>query len=150
MVAIGPNKRSKRLEIENITANTGENDQDGGIPDDRGLANLIASGVASDAGLSPLKGFKLNLSANPGFRKVFFSAKCDCGTAALLSVEIAGDKTTSQIKAALPSLTDNLQQQAKKFYRMSCEMHERMRLGPMAGLQASKRELKGETWRDGS
>ena len=106
--------------------------------------------MASDIGLSPLKGFKLNLSANPGFRKVFFSAKCDCGTAALLSVEIAGDKTAGQIKAALPLLTDSLQQQAKKFYRMSCEMHEKMRLGPMAGLQASKRELKGEGWRNGS
>ena len=138
------------MEIENLTANTGENDQDDGIPDDRGLANLIASRVASDAGLTPLKGFKLNLSANPGFRKVFFSAKCDCGTAALLSVEIAGDKTTSQIEAALPSLTDNLQQQAKKFYQMSCDMHEKMRLGPMAGRQASKRELEGEGWRNGS
>ena len=138
------------MKIENLTANTEDNDKDGGIPDDRGLADLIVSGVASDIGLSLLKGFKLNLSANPGFRKVFFSAKCDCGTAALLSVEIAGDKTASQIKAALPSLTDSLQQQAKKFYQMSCEMHEKMRLGPMAGLQASKRELKGEGWRNGS
>ena len=122
-----PDNRLKRLEIENLTAKTGDNDQEGGIPDDRGLADLIASGVASDIGLSPLKGFKLNLSANPGFRKVFFSAKCDCVTAALLSIEIAGDKTTSQIKAALPSLADSLQQQAKKFYQMSCEMHEKMR-----------------------
>ncbi|MCH8060927.1 MAG: hypothetical protein IH861_00310 [Chloroflexi bacterium] len=147
---MGPDKRSKRLKIENLTSNTGDDDHDGGIPDDQGLANLIASGVASDIGLSPLKGFKLNLSANPGFRKVFFSAKCDCGTAAVLSIEIAGDKTTSQIKAALPSLTDSLQQQAKKFYQMSCEMHEKMRLGPMAGPRASKQELKGERWRDES
>ena len=54
-----------------------------------------------------------------------------------MSIEIAEDKTTSQIRAALPSLTDSLQQKAKMFYQMSCEMHEKMRLGPMAGRQAS-------------
>ena len=115
----------------------GENDNDTSIPDDRGLVNLIVSGVASDIGLTPLHGFKLNLSANPGFRKVFFSAKCDCGTAAVLSIEVAENKTTSQIVAALPLLTESLQQQAKRFYEMSCEMHERMRLGPAAKKQAS-------------
>ncbi len=125
------------MEIDNLTANTGENDYDEGVPDDLGLANLIVSGVAPDLGLTPLNGFKLNFSANPGFRKVFFSAKCECGTAALLSIEVAGDKTTSQIKAALPSLTISLQQKAKMFYGMSCEMHEQMRLGPMAGQQTS-------------
>ncbi len=125
------------MEIDNLTTNTGENDYDGGIPDDRGLANLIVSGVASELGLTPLNGFKLNLSASPGFRKVFFSAKCECGTAALLSIEVAGDKKNSQIQSALPSLTDSLQQKAKMFYQMSCEMHEKMRLGPMAGRQAS-------------
>ena len=100
--------------------------------------NLIVSGVSSDVGLTPLNGFKLNLSANPGFRKVFFSAKCECGTAALLSIEVAEDKTTSQIEAALPALTDSLQQQAKRFNQMSCEMHEKMRLGPLAPRQASQ------------
>ena len=127
---VGPGKRS---EIDNIIANTGEADFGESIPDDRGLANLIVSEVASDLGLTPMNGFKLNLSANPGFRKVFFSAKCECGTAALLSIEVAEDKTTSQIKAALPSLTDRLQRQTKMFFGMSCEMHEKMRLGPVAG-----------------
>jgi hypothetical protein len=125
------------LKIDDQAANTGENDRGGSIPDDLGLVNIIISGVPSDIGLTPLRGFKLNLSANPGFRKVFFSAKCDCGTAAVLSVEVAGDKTVDQIMVALPSLTGSLRQQAKRFYQMSCEMHEKMRLGPMAGRQAS-------------
>ena len=123
--------------IDNLNADTNQDDSDEGIPDDLELLNLIVSGVSSDLGLNPLNGFNLNLSANPGFRKVFFSAKCECGTAALLSIEVAGDKTTSQIEAALPALTDSLQQQAKRFYQMSCEMHEKMRLGPLAGRQAS-------------
>ena len=135
---MGQINRSKGLEIDSQTASLGDDHHDDGIPDDRGLANLVASALASDLGLSPLSGFRLNLSANSGFRKVFFSAKCDCGTAALLSVEIAEDKTTGQIKEALPSLTDSLRQKAKMFYQMSCEMHRNMRLGPMAGLQASE------------
>ena len=125
------------MEIDNLADNIEKNDHDDEILDDRGLADLIVSGVASELGLTPLSGFKLNLSANPGFRKVFFSAKCECGTAALLSIEVAGDKTTSQIKAALPSLTDSLQQKAKMFYGMSCEMHESMRLGPISGQRTS-------------
>ena len=92
--------------------------------------------MPKDIGLTPLKGFKLDLSANPGFRKVFLSAKCGCGTAALLSVEVAQDKTFGEIEVALPSLVGNLQTQASSFYSMSCEMHKRMRLGPAAASRA--------------
>ena len=71
------------------------------IPGDRELQALIAGAVAPGAGLAPLPGFKLDLSANRNFRKVFFKAGCDCGTAALLSVEVGGDKTLDEIEAAL-------------------------------------------------
>jgi len=88
--------------------------------------------MGADAGLTPLRGFKLDLSANPDFRKVFFSASCDCGTAALLSVEVAGDKTLEDVREALPSLTEGLHGKARSFYDMSCAAHQKIRMGSVA------------------
>ena len=78
-----------------------------------------------------MAGFKLDLSANPGFRKSFFSVRCDCGTAAVLSIEVSGQKTIAEIEAALPSLVDRLKSQAGSFRAMPCDAHLRMRLGGM-------------------
>ena len=77
-----------------------------------------------------MRGFKMDLSANRGFRKVFFSARCECGTAALMSVEIAFERTAEEVKDALPSLVGRLEGQAKSFRDMSCDIHRRMRMGP--------------------
>ena len=99
------------------------------------LQTLIAEAFPDDLNLSPMSGFKMDLSANAEFRKLFFSAKCDCGTSALLSVEISNDKTVEDIKDALRSIIDGLGRQAKQFRSMSCDMHTKMRLGPMAGRQ---------------
>ena len=101
--------------------------------DDRRLRTLIAQALPEDIGLTPLKGLKIDISANPGFRKVFFSARCDCGTAGLLSVEVAREKTIDEVEQALPSLVARLEGQARSFYGMDCELHRRMRLGPAAG-----------------
>ena len=97
---------------------------------DHELRRLIAGAIPEDIGLNPIKGFGIDLSANRGFRKVFFSAKCQCGTAAVLSVEVAEDKTMDQVEEVLPALVERLTGQAQTFYSMSCESHERMRLGP--------------------
>ena len=99
-------------------------------PSDRQLRAMVVEALPADTRLIPLKGFGMNLSANPDFRKVFFSAKCDCGTAALLSVEIAQEKTINQIEQALPSLVSKLGGQSRSFYSMSCDVHRKMRLGP--------------------
>ncbi len=96
------------------------------------LSALIAEAVPDDAGLTPLTGFKMDLSANKGFRKVFFSARCDCGTVGVLSVEVAPDKTREEVDQALPSLVSKLQAQAQSFRSMPCEIHRKMRLGPAA------------------
>jgi len=104
------------------------------VPSDLLLHEMITDALPADSDLTPMKGFKLDLSANRGFRKVFFSARCGCGTAALLSVEVAEDKTTEQIEQALPALAGKLQAQATTFHTMSCETHARMRLGPAAPL----------------
>ena len=96
------------------------------------LTDLVAAAVPKDVGLTPLKGFDLDLSANPGFRKVFFSVRCECGTAGVLSIEVAPNKTRREIVEALPSLVDRLVGQAQRFRGMSCELHRRMRMGPAA------------------
>ena len=99
---------------------------------------MVGGALPEDSGLTPLRGLKTDLSANRGFRKVFFSAHCECGTAAVLSVEVARDKTTRQIEDALPVLVDRLVGQAETFRRMSCEVHTRMGLGP--GRRGSRTE----------
>ena len=102
------------------------------------LRSLISEAVPSELGITPMKnGFKMNLSANPGFHKVFFSARCDCKTAALLSVEVSEKKTPQEVRQAIPALISKLEAQAKTFYSMPCEAHTRMRLGPAAGIAKS-------------
>ena len=102
------------------------------IPSDQQLQDLISEAMPADIGLKPLHGFKMDLSANPGFRKVFFSARCDCGTAALLSVEVAKEKGLAEVKQALPLLMSKIEGQARSFNNMSCDTHKRMRLGRTA------------------
>ena len=123
----------ERSRIEHANAKTQDGAAPTGLPSDDELHAVIAEAVPGALGLSLLRGFKLDLSANPGFRKVFFSAHCDCGTAALLSVEVARDKTMADVKQVLPSLVSKLEHQTLAFSEMSCDLHERMRLGPAAG-----------------
>ena len=99
---------------------------------ERQIRDLICRALPEETSLTPLPGFKLDLSANPGFQKVFFSARCGCGTSALLSVEVAREKTMAEVREALPSLVDRLVKQERTFESMSCELHTRMRLGPTA------------------
>ena len=94
------------------------------------IRELIRGALPIGATLTPLPGFKMNLSANPGFRKVFFSDSCSCGTSALLSVEVSQEKTMAEIREALPSLVERLVNQQEQFESMPCDMHLRMRLGP--------------------
>ncbi len=89
--------------------------------------SLFQEAVAEDTSLSLLKGFKLDFSGNAGFHKVYMAVRCHCGTAALLSVEVAEDKTLPQVEEAMPSLVHNLQAKATMFRSMTCEMHARMR-----------------------
>ncbi len=101
----------------------------GGLPTDRQFRALIYEALPEDLDVTPMAGFKLNLSANPGFKKAFFSIRCECGTAAVLSIEVSAQKTTAEIEDALPSLVDRLKSQAKSFRAMPCDAHLRMRLG---------------------
>ena len=96
------------------------------------IQRLIASKMSSESTMKPLKGFKLNVSANTGFQKVFFSVRCpekDCDTAALLSVEISISKSDIEIKNAVSSLVERLERQERSFYSMDCRMHGMMKTG---------------------
>ena len=99
------------------------------VPGDAELQELVVSALPSELNLAPIEGFKMNLSANSGFRKVFFARHCDCGTAALLSVEVEQTKTIADIRRALPSLVDTLGRKSKVFDQMGCEGHRAMRMG---------------------
>ncbi len=85
--------------------------------------------MSDDSSLSLLRGFKLDFSGNPDFHKVYLAVKCQCGTAGLLSVEVAMDKTLEEVNVAMPSLLENLQTKVRMFRSMSCEMHGKMRQG---------------------
>ena len=90
---------------------------------------LFQAAVADDPDLTLLKGFKVDFSGNPDFHKVYLAVRCDCGTAGLLSVEVAMEKTLAEVETAMPSLLENLQLKRRAFRNMSCEMHARMRQG---------------------
>ncbi len=100
------------------------------------VRDLFSKAVADEPKLTLLKGFKLDFSGNKDFHKLFFSVRCDCGTAALLSVELAKSKSLSQTKDALPSLVEHLKSKVHQFNSMSCEMHQQMRTGGRLGTLA--------------
>ncbi len=93
------------------------------------IHGLFKAAVADDPSLSLLKGFKVDFSGNQDFHKVYLAVRCQCGTAGLLSVEVAMDKTLPEVRGAMPSLLENLQTKVRMFNSMSCEMHARMRQG---------------------
>ena len=112
----------------------GQNNE-GRTPENSGAASLaeihglFQEAVADDSSLSLLKGFKMDFSGTQDFHKVYLAVKCQCGTAGLLSVEVAMDKTLREVNAAMPSLLENLQTKVNMFRSMSCEMHGRMQQG---------------------
>ncbi len=101
--------------------------------EEKELQNILLDKLPRSANLRPLKGFKLNFSGNKGFTKIFFSASCDCETAALISIEIDEEKSDQEIHEALPSLTEKLTRQEDLFRSMDCSMHSKMRQGRIPG-----------------
>ncbi len=93
------------------------------------VQDLFRAALPGEPRLKMLRGFKLDFSGNPDFHKVYFSARCDCGTAALLSVEVDRAKSLPQVEEALPGLTEHLKRKVDQFQAMSCEMHSMMRTG---------------------
>lgn len=84
---------------------------------------------------TPMKGFKLDLSATAGFHKFFFATRCSCKTVSLVSIEVARSKTLADVRKALPQLAGRLRGQVRAFRAMPCELHTRMRLGRKMAVQ---------------
>ena len=97
--------------------------------DNTQIQKLIVDQFSEDIRLRPMSGFKMDFSANLGFKKIFFAASCDCETSALLSVEISEEKDDNEIQAAIPSLVERLERQEKSFRMMDCATHSKMRTG---------------------
>ena len=97
--------------------------------DNTQIQKLIVDQFSEDIRLRPMSGFKMDFSANPGFKKIFFAASCDCEPSALLSVEISEEKDDNEIQAAIPSLVERLERQEKSFRMMDCATHSKMRTG---------------------
>jgi len=108
------------------------------VPTDAELRGMIIRALPGDGALTPLRGLRMDLSANRGFRKVMFSVRCDCGTAAVLSIEVAEHKTEQEVEEALPVLIDRLVGQTEAFKRMSCDVHVKMGLGPAASSRLGR------------
>ena len=106
-----------------------------------GVHELFRQSIDGEPDLTLLKGFKLNFSGNLDFHKVFFSARCECGTAALLSVEVAMSKTLSLVVENLPTLREHLMAKVHQFNSMPCEMHQKMRMG--GGPKADPKDSRG-------
>ncbi|MQF69352.1 hypothetical protein FIM12_03335 [SAR202 cluster bacterium AD-804-J14_MRT_500m] len=90
---------------------------------------LLHTHFSANSSISLLRGFKLNFSGNSDFHKVYFSVKCDCGTAALISVEVSASKSQSEVSTAIPNLIAQVKSKAKQFNAMTCKMHLQMRSG---------------------
>ena len=102
------------------------------VEEEQGLERfrtLLHGALAGDDRITPLRGFRFHLSGLAEHQKFFFAARCPCGTAALLSVEVPLAKTAAELEAALPLLVQRLRDQAVAFYDMPCEAHGRLALG---------------------
>ena len=60
--------------------------------------------------------------------RVFFSVRCECGTSALLYLDVNKDKSAAEVEAAAPQLLNGLSAQADQFQRMPCDLHKKMAL----------------------
>ncbi len=60
--------------------------------------------------------------------RVIFSVKCECGTSALLYLDVSKTKTAEEVRKATPQLLQGLSAQADQFQRMPCDLHKKMSL----------------------
>lgn len=101
---------------------------------------LFSEALAEEEGMRLLRGFKPNLSGTSGVHKVFVAASCECGTAAVLSVEVEESRSYSEVEEALPTLVEQLRAREQAFRKMPCIAHAQMRSGGLATAQANTPE----------
>tara|TARA_B100001245_G_C22629642_1_gene310180 strand:+ start:212 stop:568 length:357 start_codon:yes stop_codon:yes gene_type:complete len=90
---------------------------------------LIQDKLSTETSIKPVDGFNLKMSKMQHAQKIFFAAKCKCGTSALITVDVANDKTLDDVKMSASQLARQLEKQADSFYEMSCDVHKKIRIG---------------------
>lgn len=89
----------------------------------------------------PLTGFNMNVSGANGFLKLYYGVRCQCATAAVLSIEISVEKTVEEVSAAMPALVDRLRAQRRAFIAMPCSAHKRMRTAMFSSQSKQTNEM---------
>ena len=79
--------------------------------------------------LVPLPKLNVPTPAGMGFHKVYFGLRCNCGTSAVLTVEVANDRTETDLEEAMPAILDRLMRQKAAFRKMPCRSHQSLRSG---------------------
>ena len=79
--------------------------------------------------LVPLPKLNVPTPAGMGFQKVYFGIRCNCGTSAVLTVEVASDRTEADLEEAMPAILDRLMRQKAAFRKMPCVSHQSLRSG---------------------
>lgn len=90
------------------------------------LHAMVRDALGENARLAFLARFPGQDSA-PDIFRLFFAARCTCGVAALLTLEVSKAKTGDDVRQALPYLLSNLRERADLFYRLPCERHAAMK-----------------------
>ena len=108
------------------------------------LHHLFSQALVADKGIRLLRGFKPNLSGTMNVHKIFAAASCECGTAAVLSVEVEQAKTYAEVEEALPTLVHQLRLREQAFRKMPCSTHAQMRSGGLATAQVKTPQASEE------
>ncbi|MEK7874562.1 MAG: hypothetical protein AAB502_11990 [Chloroflexota bacterium] len=90
------------------------------------LHALVRDAIGADTRLAFLARFPGQDTA-PDILRLFFAARCACGVAAMLTLEVSRTKTGDEIRKALPYLLSTLRERADLFYRLPCERHAAMK-----------------------
>ena len=94
------------------------------------LHALFSSALAGDAQLTFIPRAGAQHPGPPDSFRLYFAARCTCGVAALLTIDVSRSKTAAEVREALPYLLAHLRNRARMFYGMSCQRHAAMRSGP--------------------
>lgn len=93
------------------------------------LGNLFKRELADTPSITHMAGFKFMPSETPEIFRLFFRHICQCGGAALFTLEISKKKTLGEIMVSIPALVGKLKQNKETFTNLSCKTHQVMSNG---------------------
>ena len=93
------------------------------------LGGLFKRELEKTPSIVHMPGFKFMPSETPEMFRLFFRHICQCGGAALFTLEISKKKELTEVMESIPALVSKLNQQKDMFANLSCETHQRMSNG---------------------